>query len=215
MKDWLRFLLIAAVGAFLFGAITAHSQTKPAKNAITTPKAISANWHVAPDLAERVAKFKQVNISFNGAGLSANERKMVAKLVDASALLDDAFWRQSDPEGLKLYLQVEKSTNPQDILLRRYLRINGSRFDLIGHRDSPLSLNSRVKLPLGLFCCLLTLDLNLLRLIGDHLRRILYSFLAHHAVLSATFDWDSLAGADAFRVGRGDGVFERQTVDRG
>lgn len=131
MKDWLRFLLIAAVGAFLFGAITAHSQTKPAKNAITTPKAISANWHVAPDLAERVAKFKQVNISFNGAGLSANERKMVAKLVDASALLDDAFWRQSDPEGLKLYLQVEKSTNPQDVLLRRYLRINGSRFDLI------------------------------------------------------------------------------------
>ncbi|HEY6465013.1 MAG TPA: hypothetical protein VIY69_03425 [Candidatus Acidoferrales bacterium] len=93
--------------------------------------AVSANWHVVPDLASRVAKFKQVKIPFDASGLSANERKMVEKLVDASGLLDCAFWRQSDPEGLRLYVALEKSTNPEDILLRRYLRINGSRFDLI------------------------------------------------------------------------------------
>ncbi len=131
MKDWLRFLVIAASGALVFGVITAHSQTKPTKRTAGTPPAISANWHVAPDLPQRVAKFKQVKIPFNGAGLSTNERKMVAKLVDASALLDDAFWRQSDPEGLKLYVALDRSQNPQDMLLRRYLRINGSRFDLI------------------------------------------------------------------------------------
>ena len=68
---------------------------------------------------------------FNSQGLSAREIRMVQKLVDASGLLDCIYWRQSDPEGLKLYLSLAKSNDPQDELLRRYLKINGSRFDLI------------------------------------------------------------------------------------
>src|SRR6202008_3648022 len=36
-----------------------------------------------------------------------------------------------DPEGLELYHRLEGSKNPQDIAVRRFLRINGSRFDLI------------------------------------------------------------------------------------
>ena len=55
---------------------------------------------------------------------------MIDKLVDASRSLDDIFWRQSDPEGLDLYKRLEKSQNPRDIQLRRFLMINGSRFDL-------------------------------------------------------------------------------------
>ena len=68
---------------------------------------------------------------FNSQGLTTREIKMVQKLVDASGLLDCIYWRQSDPDGLKLYLSLAKSTDPQDELLRRYLKINGSRFDLI------------------------------------------------------------------------------------
>ena len=86
---------------------------------------------VAPDLAARVAKFKPVKMSFDSTALTAHEQKMVEKLVDAAGLLDCIYWRQSDPDGLKLYLSLEKSTNPQDQLLRRYLKINGGRFDLI------------------------------------------------------------------------------------
>ena len=56
---------------------------------------------------------------------------MVDKLVDAAGLLDCIYWRQSDPEGLKLYLSLANSKNPQDQMLREYLKINGSRFDLI------------------------------------------------------------------------------------
>jgi len=56
---------------------------------------------------------------------------MVAKLVDAAGLLDCIYWRQSDPEGLKLYLSLQNSTKPQDQMLREYLKINGGRFDLI------------------------------------------------------------------------------------
>jgi hypothetical protein len=86
---------------------------------------------IAPDLAARVAKFKRIHISFDSASLSTREKKMVAKLVDAAGLLDCIYWRQSDPEGLKLYLSLAHSRNPRDRMLREYLKINGGRFDLI------------------------------------------------------------------------------------
>lgn len=93
--------------------------------------AISAKMHVAPDLNARLAKWKPVRMPFNAAGLTAKEQQMVQKLVLACQLLEDAFWRQSDPRGLTFYKQLAKSTNPKDVALRKYLFINGSRFDLI------------------------------------------------------------------------------------
>ena len=62
---------------------------------------------------------------FHTEGLSAKERQMVDKLVDASRLLNDVYWRQSDRAGLALY----KST--QDPTLRRLFAIMGSRWDLL------------------------------------------------------------------------------------
>ena len=50
---------------------------------------------------------------FDSQGLTAREKQMVDKLVDAAGLLDCIYWRQSDPEGLKLYLSLAKSKNPQ------------------------------------------------------------------------------------------------------
>jgi hypothetical protein len=75
--------------------------------------------------AERLAQWKQVNMPFHGAGLSVREGQMVDKLVDASQLLDDIYWRQSDLAGLTLY----KTT--QDPVLKRLLMIMGCRWDLL------------------------------------------------------------------------------------
>src|SRR5271163_4425683 len=137
----LRCLLPLAAGAAIAVATlyplaanqhaAAAPQSAAAATAATAKSASSAKPYVVPDLAERVAKFKLVHMPFNSAGLSAREKEMVAKLVDASGLLDCIYWRQNDPEGLKLYLSLAKSTDPQDVLLRQYLKINGSRFDLI------------------------------------------------------------------------------------
>jgi hypothetical protein len=93
--------------------------------------AASSGLYVVPDLKERLAKFRQVRMPFNPAGLSAREKELVEKLVDASHYLEEIYWRQSDPEGLTLYQSLLGSTNPRDVMLRRYLWINGSRFDLI------------------------------------------------------------------------------------
>jgi hypothetical protein len=134
----LRSLLPLAVGAAIAVAtlhplaakqhLAAAAQSTAAPNA---KPASSTKPYVVPDLAERVAKFKLVHMPFNSTGLSTREKQMVAKLVDASGLLDCIYWRQNDPEGLKLYLSLANSKDPQDELLRRYLKINGSRFDLI------------------------------------------------------------------------------------
>jgi hypothetical protein len=89
-----------------------------------------ANVKVAPDLARRVARFRSVRMPLP-AGLTVKDRKLVGKLVEASQYLESIYWRQIDPEALALYQSLERSTNPRDVLLRRYLWINASRFDLI------------------------------------------------------------------------------------
>jgi len=86
---------------------------------------------VVADLTQRAARFKQIKIPFRSMDLTHNQRKLVNKLIDAAGLLDSIFWRQSDPEGLQLYVSLQKSKDPQDVLLREYLKINGSHFDLI------------------------------------------------------------------------------------
>jgi hypothetical protein len=91
----------------------------------------SAGMQVVPDLAQRLGKFRRVQIPFHTAGLTAREVKMVGKLVDASRYLEQIYWRQIDPDGLTLYESLAPSTNPKDEMLRRYLWINASRFDLL------------------------------------------------------------------------------------
>jgi hypothetical protein len=86
--------------------------------------------YVVPDLAERLAKYKRVVIPFGKSKFSARELQMIDKLVEASRDLDDIFWRQSDPAGLELYKRLEKSQATKDVELRRFLMINGGRFDL-------------------------------------------------------------------------------------
>ena len=120
----------ARIWIFLL-SVTVTSALAAAQSASRPVPASAAKPSVVPDLAQRVAKFKQVKIAYNAANLTPNERRMVTKLVDAAGLLDCIYWRQSDPDGLQLYLSLAKSADPQDILLRRYLKINGDRFDLI------------------------------------------------------------------------------------
>jgi len=72
-----------------------------------------------------LSKWKPVQMPFHSAGLSARERELVDKLVEACRYLDAIYWRQSDPEGLRLY------TSAHDPKLRRLLAINGSRWDLL------------------------------------------------------------------------------------
>jgi hypothetical protein len=98
------------------------------------PTAVApANTPAAPavDYGPQLAKFREVNMPYDASALTPKQQQMVAKLLQATRLLDELFWEQSDPEGLKLYRSLAGSSKPQDQQLRRMLMINGGRYDLI------------------------------------------------------------------------------------
>ncbi|HEY7169826.1 MAG TPA: hypothetical protein VH417_03205 [Vicinamibacterales bacterium] len=84
-----------------------------------------------PDLAERLAQFKQVRMTYDPSPLTPNERQMIDQLVAASRALESMYWRQSDPVALALYKALESDATPSARNLRHYLWINGSRWDLV------------------------------------------------------------------------------------
>lgn len=85
----------------------------------------------APDLDQRLAKWRSVKMKFDSPRLSPQERRLVTKLVEASQYLERIFWRQSDSEGWELLKSLQNSKKAQDLKLRRLLLINGCRWDLI------------------------------------------------------------------------------------
>jgi hypothetical protein len=118
---------------FMVAAISLFStaQARQTGAAHTSGHSVSAHMQVVPDLERRLARFRQVHMPFDASRLTAREQKMIAKLVDACRYLDDIYWRQVDPDGLELYQSLEGKADRQDVDLRRYLWINGSRFDLL------------------------------------------------------------------------------------
>ena len=90
-----------------------------------------AGQKVAADLDTLLARFKPIEMPFHQQGLSAREIKLVDKLVQAANYIEQIYWRQSDPDGLKLYVSLAGSTKPADLKLRRFLKINGSHYDLV------------------------------------------------------------------------------------
>ena len=121
---WLLPLGLAALLCAIF--VKAHDPAQnPSGDAAETP----------PTVAERLAKFRRVQMPFRSAGLSDREQMLVKKLVEASHYVEDIYWRQSDPEGLTLLKSLEATKSEADVMLRRLLMVNGSRFDLIRNNE--------------------------------------------------------------------------------
>jgi len=116
-------------------SVGSRAQKKRSMNGSAAKASDPSTVKVVPDLAARVRKFRSVQMPFPSGGLTANERTMVEKLVEACHFLESIYWRQVDPEALALYLSLKGSKNPRDIRLRRYLLIHASRFDLIDNNQ--------------------------------------------------------------------------------
>jgi hypothetical protein len=134
MSNRQKIAVLAIAAPALSLILTFWPLARPAASAARpSPDSVITRLHldVVSDLPDRAAKFKRVEMPFNRQGLSPREIQLVDKLVHAAGLLDCIYWRQSDPDALYLYKELIQSTDPQDEMLARYLKINGSRFDLI------------------------------------------------------------------------------------
>lgn len=76
------------------------------------------------NLDAQLAKWKPIKMPMPP-GLTAREKQMVDKLVEACQAYEEIYWQQSDPEGLQLYRTTK------DPKLKRFIGINGGRYDLI------------------------------------------------------------------------------------
>ncbi|HEX6908440.1 MAG TPA: Zn-dependent hydrolase [Terriglobales bacterium] len=128
---WLAILTLALSSM----SVAAQKKKAPRSYRSAGDKPVSIRLGLATGLPQQLAKWRVVRMPFRSAGLTPRQRRMVQKLVDASRYLDDIYWRQSDPDGLTLFHELEGNSNRIDANVRRMLMINGSRFDLLRNND--------------------------------------------------------------------------------
>ncbi|HKV92384.1 MAG TPA: Zn-dependent hydrolase [Candidatus Angelobacter sp.] len=118
----------------LLVTVSGIMQAQAGRRAAPPPKAADKcllHENINEDIAAQVAKFKLVSMPFSVNGLSIQEQNMVYKLVAAAQYLDNIYWRQSDPKGLELYKRLLGCNQVMNQKIRRFLMINGSRYDLL------------------------------------------------------------------------------------
>src|SRR3954465_6802519 len=93
-------LLIVALATSLGGAPT---RAPLDRTPFTAQPSCSNHAAATENIAAQLAKFRPVQMPFSTTGLSTSEVQMVRKLIEAGQYLESAFWRESDPEGLRLY----------------------------------------------------------------------------------------------------------------
>ena len=122
---------LAALTLVLSMGVAAQKKKAPRSYRSAGDKPVSIRLGLATGLPQQLAKWRVARMPFRSAGLTPRQRKMVQKLVEACRYLDDIYWRQSDPDGLTLFHELEGNSNRIDANVRRMLMINGSRFDLL------------------------------------------------------------------------------------
>ncbi|HEV8524545.1 MAG TPA: Zn-dependent hydrolase [Terriglobales bacterium] len=125
---FVRLLLLCLAVSIITDAAAAQRRRRGSRGRAHPSRAVLG---VTSDLPQRLAKYRQVTMPFNGKALKSRELRMIRHLVEASHHMESIFWRQSDPEGLLLYQSLQGSQNPRDQRLRRFLFINAGRFDLL------------------------------------------------------------------------------------
>jgi Peptidase family M49 len=127
LERWLLALIFAMI---LTGTLLAQAGRRAAPPPKKADQCLLKE-NINEDIPSQVAKFKLVSMPFSVTGLSDPERKMVYKLVEASQFLESIYWRQGDPKGLELYKRLLGCNQVMNQKIRRFLMINGSRFDLL------------------------------------------------------------------------------------
>ncbi len=71
-------------------------------------KAPATGLSVVPDVAQRLAQLPRTTVSYDMSQLSESDRAVVAKLIEASKLIDEIYWRQVSEENPKWREQLAK-----------------------------------------------------------------------------------------------------------
>ena len=89
----------------------------------------------APDLKSKVGRFAPVEITSSASGLTEGDRKALARLFEASNILDKIYTRQIWSGNEALRQKLEADTSPEGVLRLKYFNINMSPWSGIDHNE--------------------------------------------------------------------------------
>lgn len=119
---------IAAIVILATTSLTAcNQQTKKSSETQSTTnstKQIQNSVQLVTDYPDRLDIYKEVTLSADLNHLSANQKQMLALLIDASKIMDDLFWQQAFSQDKKTFLASIK-----DEKVRRFAEINYGPWD--------------------------------------------------------------------------------------
>ncbi|HUP59302.1 MAG TPA: peptidase [Thermoanaerobaculia bacterium] len=125
------FLVVPLVLAF------ACKQEAPSP-AQTQPAAGATKLGIKPDTDSRLAQLPKTVIDYDRALLNDSEKQVVAKLIEASAFIDEIFWRQvseANPQ-LRARLEAQAGSSPLDRAGYDYFLANKGKWDRLA-QDEP------------------------------------------------------------------------------
>lgn len=122
---------------------TAPVPAAPAAASTTQPGVAPApdlSGKIVPDIAERLKQFPRTEIDYDRTLLSDNDKRVVAKLIEASRDIDDIFWVQSAEENPKTREQLRKdaTTSLKMTEALQYFELMKGRWDRL-KSDEPFA----------------------------------------------------------------------------
>ncbi len=131
----MRKLLLASVLVVAACQTTTTSDTMSKPPATTSPAITSvappSPPAAAPDVAARVAQLPRTVIDYDRSLLNDGERQVVAKLIEASKLIDEIYWRQVAEENPRLRERLKAQGGPG----YDYFLINKGRWDRLKENE--------------------------------------------------------------------------------
>jgi len=140
MTKTLRFFLTTASAAALMAL---SGCDKPAEQNTAAETAKAASPWVSEAARKRAAIYTDYTLTADLGHLSANQKKMISLLIDASKIMDDLYWKQAYGDKAALFATVtdeeargfvEKNYGPWD-------RLDGDKPFLTGFGEKPLGAN--------------------------------------------------------------------------
>jgi hypothetical protein len=90
--------LLLPLVAFAFACQTTTTMTTPPAQTAAAP---AASLAIAPDTPQRLAQLPRTTIDYDRSLLTESDRAVVAKLIEASKLIDEIYWRQVSEDNPK------------------------------------------------------------------------------------------------------------------
>lgn len=119
---------IAAIALLATTSLTAcndqSTKTAAVENATSSKEQQQTSVQLVEGYASRLDIYKEVTLSADLSHLSANQKQMLALLIDASKIMDDLFWQQAFSQDKKTFLSAIK-----DEKVRRFAEINYGPWD--------------------------------------------------------------------------------------